>query len=54
MTKLDLTLEIVEGDDLSCSFEYDSELFDQPMMERMADHFRHILEMVVAEPERAD
>ena len=52
MTKLDLTLEIVEGDDLSCSFEYDSELFDQPMMARMADHFRHILEMVVAEPER--
>lgn len=52
VAKLDLTLEIVEGDELACSFEYDSELFDQPMMARMATHFRHILEMVIAEPER--
>jgi amino acid adenylation domain-containing protein len=52
VTKLDLTLEIVEGDELTCSFEYDSELFDQPMIARIADHFRHILAMVVAEPER--
>jgi amino acid adenylation domain-containing protein len=52
VTKLDLTLEIVEGDELACSFEYDSDLFDQPMMARIAAHFRHILEMVVAEPER--
>src|SRR5215831_600393 len=52
LAKLDLTLEIVEGDQLACSFEYDSELFDQPMMARMATHFRHILETVVAGPER--
>ncbi|MBV9531367.1 MAG: amino acid adenylation domain-containing protein, partial [Bradyrhizobium sp.] len=37
---------------LGCSFEYDIELFDQPMMARMADQFRHILESAVAEPER--
>ena len=52
LTKLDLTLEIVEGDELACSFEYDSELFDQPMIARMAAHFQRILEAVVAEPER--
>jgi len=52
IAKLDLTLEIVEGDELACSFEYNSELFDQPMMARMATHFRYILETVIAEPER--
>jgi amino acid adenylation domain-containing protein len=51
MAKLDLTLEIVEGDELACSFEYDSELFDQPMMARMAAHFRRILQATVAKPE---
>jgi amino acid adenylation domain-containing protein len=53
VAKLDLSLEIIEGDGLACSFEYDSELFDPSMMERMADQFRHILEAVVDEPERA-
>lgn len=52
LAKLDLTLEVVEGDELACSFEYDSELFDQPMMARMAAQFQHILGTVVAEPER--
>lgn len=52
VSKLDLTLEIIEGDGLSCSFEYDSELFDPSMMERMADQFERILESVVKEPER--
>lgn len=53
VSKLDLTLEIIEGDGLSCSFEYDNELFDPSMMERMADQFERILESVVDEPERA-
>ena len=52
LTKLDLTLEIVEGDELACFFEFDSGLFDRPMIARMAAHFRRILEAVVAEPER--
>ena len=43
----------MEGDELACSFEYDCELFDQPMMARMAKHFRRILEAVVAAPERS-
>jgi amino acid adenylation domain-containing protein len=52
LAKLDLTLEVLEGDGLACSFEYDSELFDRPMMARLAAHFRRILDAVVAEPER--
>ncbi|MGN6309560.1 MAG: non-ribosomal peptide synthetase [Xanthobacteraceae bacterium] len=52
VSKLDLTFEIIEGDGLSCSFEYDSELFDPSMMERMADQFERILEFVVSAPER--
>lgn len=52
VSKLDLTFEIIEGDGLSCSFEYDSELFDPSTMERMADQFERILESVVNEPER--
>lgn len=50
LTKLDLTLEILEGDDLTCSFEYDIELFDASMMARLATHFRRILEAVVVRP----
>jgi amino acid adenylation domain-containing protein len=53
VAKLDLTLEIVEGDELACSFEYDCELFDQPMMARMAKQFPRLLEAVVAAPERS-
>lgn len=52
IAKLDLTLEIIEGDELTCSFEYDRDLFDEPMMARMASHLRRILEAVVARPER--
>lgn len=52
VSKLDLTLEIIEGDGLSCSFEYDSGLFDPSMMARMAEQFRRILEAVVDEPAR--
>lgn len=53
VSKLDLSLEIIENDELACSFEYDSELFDPLMMARMADQFRRILRAVVAEPEQA-
>jgi non-ribosomal peptide synthetase component F len=55
LAKLDLTLEIVEpvqGNELACYFEYDCELFDEPMMERMAKHFQRIPEAVVVEPEK--
>lgn len=53
VAKLDLSLEIIENDELHCSFEYDSELFDPAMIARMADQFRRILNAVVDEPEQA-
>ncbi len=53
VSKLDLTLEIIEGEGLACSFEYDNELFDPSMMAGMADQFAHILKAVVDKPERA-
>ncbi|WP_424627947.1 non-ribosomal peptide synthetase [Bradyrhizobium sp. SYSU BS000235] len=53
VSKLDLSLEIIESDGLACSFEFNSELFDPSMMARMADQFRRVLETVVGDPERA-
>jgi amino acid adenylation domain-containing protein len=49
----DLTVEIAptEGQ-LKCSFEYDSDLFDPRSIQRMAGHYRTLLEGIVAEPER--
>lgn len=52
VAKLDLTLEVIDGDEMSCSFEYDSSLFEHAMMARMARQFRLMLETVVAKPEQ--
>jgi hypothetical protein len=46
----DLTLALVEDDDgLSGSLEYNSDLFDAATIDRMIDHFRILLEAVVAD-----
>ena len=48
----DLTLEIVQrGRQLKCSFVYNADLFDRGTMERMAGHYRTLLEAIVAEPD---
>jgi amino acid adenylation domain-containing protein len=48
----DLTLEIVPGGrQLRCSFVYNSDLFDSGTMERMAAHYRTLLEGIVADPD---
>ena len=50
--KFDVALFLTEGESgCSAEFEYSTDLFDEPMMERMASHFRSILQQVVAEPE---
>ena len=47
----ELTLEIVPVDrKLKCSFTYNADLFDRSTMERMAGHYRTLLEGIVAEP----
>jgi amino acid adenylation domain-containing protein len=49
--KFDLTLSFVEADgQLLGSFEYNTDLFDAATIARMAGHFTHLLEAVVADP----
>ncbi|HEX8276906.1 MAG TPA: amino acid adenylation domain-containing protein [Longimicrobiaceae bacterium] len=51
--KFDLTLALEERDGaLAGVIEYAAELFDAPTVERMAEHFRVLLEAVAAEPRR--
>jgi len=48
---VDLTLEVRETPDgLSCLFEYKTELFDASTITRMMEHYRSLLEGVVANP----
>lgn len=48
----DLTLEIVQKDrQLKCSFTYSTDLFDRGTIERMAGHYRTLLQAIVAEPD---
>ncbi|ASS74749.1 hypothetical protein CIG75_07015 [Tumebacillus algifaecis] len=49
--KFDVLLEIVEEEDgLVCIWEYKSDLFDGPTIERMADNFAVLLAGIVADP----
>ena len=49
--KFDLTLSLTEGaGQLFGSFEYNTELFDQSTIERMAGHLTHLLEVIGADP----
>jgi amino acid adenylation domain-containing protein len=48
----DLTLEIIQrGRQLRCSFVYNADLFDRGTVERMAGHYRILLEAVGGEPD---
>ncbi|MGH9198983.1 MAG: AMP-binding protein, partial [Acidimicrobiia bacterium] len=50
--KFDLSLEMVsETDSLSGSFEYNTDLFDEAMIQRMADHFLRVLEGIAVQPD---
>jgi non-ribosomal peptide synthetase component F len=50
--KTDLMLFMLERpDELVASIEYSTDLFDDPTIGRMLDHFRSLLEGVVADPE---
>ncbi|HEX8559858.1 MAG TPA: amino acid adenylation domain-containing protein [Pyrinomonadaceae bacterium] len=49
--QFDLSLTTAEtGDGLAASFEYNTDLFDAPTVERMGEHFRALLEGAVADP----
>ena len=52
-SKFDLTLSLAEHDKQLVGFiEYSTDLFDAATIERMAGHFRTLLEGVVADPDR--
>ncbi|HEX5751790.1 MAG TPA: amino acid adenylation domain-containing protein, partial [Archangium sp.] len=49
----DLTLFCREGDEgLHCNWEYSTDLFEGPTVERMAGHFQRLLEEMLAHPQR--
>ncbi|HEX6284046.1 MAG TPA: amino acid adenylation domain-containing protein, partial [Pyrinomonadaceae bacterium] len=51
--KFGLTFEISEGfHELNCLLSYRTDLFDRTTIERIARHWRRLLEAVVAEPDR--
>jgi amino acid adenylation domain-containing protein len=51
--KFDLSLYLTEtATGLSCWFEYNTDLFDEATIERMAAHFQTLLEGIVANPEQ--
>ena len=51
---LDLSVEITElAEGLHCSFSYDSELFRADTIERMAGHFRTLVQSAVANPDQS-
>jgi amino acid adenylation domain-containing protein/FkbM family methyltransferase len=52
VTQFDLSLSITEtGTELLGSLEYNTDLFDQPTIERMAEHFQIIIRSLVANPD---
>ena len=51
ITKFDLSLEIVDLGNLHCTFEFNSDLYDESTIRRMAGHFTKLVEAVVAAPD---
>ena len=53
ISKFDLTLSINETEEgLLGSIEYNTDLFDQPTIARMADHFQQLVQGIVANPDQ--
>lgn len=51
ITKFDLSLEIVDLGNLHCTFEYNSDLYEESTIRRMAGHFAKLAEAVVTGPD---
>ncbi|WP_437884419.1 non-ribosomal peptide synthase/polyketide synthase [Pseudomonas sp. LRF_L74] len=52
-TKFDLYLEVTDLDQrLGCCFTYSRDLFDEPRIARMAEHWRNLLAAMVEAPQR--
>ncbi len=54
MAKFDLTLSVEESENgLACAWEYNTDLFDEDRVRRMAGHYRRLLTCVVENPRQA-
>ncbi|AZE79762.1 non-ribosomal peptide synthetase [Pseudomonas synxantha] len=52
-TKFDLNLEVTDLDHrLGCCLTYSTDLFDEPRIARMAEHWRNLLEGLIANPQQ--
>ncbi|PIB52873.1 non-ribosomal peptide synthetase [Pseudomonas sp. 2995-1] len=52
-TKFDLNLEVTDLDHrLGCCLTYSTDLFDEPRIARMAEHWRNLLEALIADPDQ--
>ncbi|HYP26767.1 MAG TPA: amino acid adenylation domain-containing protein [Blastocatellia bacterium] len=52
IAKFDLTLSVIDSQELSIALEYNTDLFDTTTITRMLGHFRNLLEGIVANPEQ--
>jgi amino acid adenylation domain-containing protein/non-ribosomal peptide synthase protein (TIGR01720 family) len=51
--RFDLTMQVVDAsDELACSFEYNTDLFERETIERLEGHLKQLLASVVADPSR--
>ncbi|KAA8559215.1 Linear gramicidin synthase subunit B [Pseudomonas extremaustralis] len=52
-TKFDLNLEVTDLDHrLGCCLTYSTDLFDEPRIARMAEHWRNLLQALIADPKQ--
>ncbi|MFI8376818.1 non-ribosomal peptide synthetase [Pseudomonas helleri] len=52
-TKFDLNLEVTDLDHrLGCCLTYSTDLFDEPRIARMAEHWRNLLEALLGDPQQ--
>ncbi len=52
MAKYDLTLTVVEGEELTTYLEYNTDLYTASTIERMLTHFRNLLEELLENPDQ--
>ena len=51
IAKFDLSLEVIDLGHLYCTLEYDSDLYEESTIQRMAGHFAKLVDAIVAAPD---
>ncbi|HEY6376501.1 MAG TPA: amino acid adenylation domain-containing protein [Edaphobacter sp.] len=52
IAKFDLTLEVIDFGNLHCTLEYNSDLYEEDTIQRMAGHFAKLVETAVDTPDK--